>query len=360
MLRRHSPKIELVILSLLLAVALPLCAQEKQDKEPKPAKLFTSSETLNVTLTAPWRDIARHEKNQDPYPAKIEFTDELGNTVSLDLTAQRRGLTRQRLCDFPPIKLRFEKETVKGTTFRGQKSLKMVTHCERSKRFEQYYILEMLAYQMYNLITDYSFRVRPLNVNYVDSKTGKTDESRFAFLIEDDSDVAKRNGVKKLKVPKVSVSQLEPGVTSKFSLFQYMIANVDWAALSGPKTNECCHNVKLIGPEPLQPKDQVYPIPYDFDSSGLVDAHYAAPPNGLPINSVTTRLYRGYCKQNSTLEDARKHILSKEAAIFSLINDERMLNSSKKKRTIKYIEKFFKIIKDPGDFEKRIIGKCRK
>ena len=360
MLRRHSPKIELVILSLVLAVALPLCAQEKQDKEPKPAKLFTSSEILNVTLTAPWRDIARHKKNQDPYPAKIEFTDELGNTVSLDLTAQRRGLTRQRVCDFPPIKLRFEKETVKGTTFRGQKSLKMVTHCERAERFEQYYIVEMLAYQMYNLITDYSFRVRPLNVNYVDSKTGKTDESRFAFLIEDDSDVAKRNGLKKLKVPKVSVSQLEPGVTSKFSLFQYMIANVDWAALSGPKTNECCHNVKPIGPEPLQPKDQIYPIPYDFDSSGLVDAHYAAPPNGLPINSVTTRLYRGYCKQNSTLEDARKHILSKEAAIFSLINDERMLSSSKKKRTIKYIENFFKIIKDPGDFEKRIIGKCRK
>jgi len=360
MLKRHSHTYELIILSLLLAVALPLYAQDKQDGEPKPAKLFSSNDTLNVTLTAPWRDIVRHEKNQDPYPAKIEFTDELGNTMSLDITAQRRGLTRQRVCDFPPIKLRFDKEAVKGTTFRGQKSVKMVTHCKKSERFEQYYILEMLAYQMYNLITDYSFRVRPLNVNYVDSKTGKTEESRFAFLIEDDSDVAKRNGLKKLKVPKVSVSQLEPEVTSKFSLFQYMIANVDWAALSGPKTNECCHNVKLIGPEPIQPKDQVYPIPYDFDSSGLVDAHYAAPPNGLPINSVTTRLYRGYCKQNNTLEDARKHILSQEVAIFSLINDESMLNSSKKKRTIKYIEKFFKIIKNPREFEKRIIGKCRK
>ena len=360
MLRRHHLKLELAILSLLLAVALPLCAQEKQDEEPKPAKLFSSDDTLNVTLTAPWRDIVRNKKKQDPYPAKIEFTDELGNTMSLDMTAQRRGLTRQRVCDFPPIKLRFDKEKVKGTTFRGQKSVKMVTHCKRSERFEQYYILEMLAYQMYNLITDYSFRVRPLNVNYIDSKTGKTDESRFAFLIEDDSDVAKRNGLKKLEIPKIKPSQLEPKVTSEFSLFQYMIANVDWAALSGPDPKECCHNVKPIAPDPLTPQDKIYPIPYDFDSAGLVDAHYAAPAKGLPIRSVTTRLYRGYCRQNSTLEDARKHFLAQESAILALISDENRLNENTKKKATKYIARFFKTIKDTDDFERLIIEKCRK
>jgi hypothetical protein len=360
MLRRHHRKLALAILSLLLAVTLPLCAQEKQVEEPKPAKLFSSDDTLNVTLTAPWRDIVRNKKKQDPYPAKIEFTDELGNTMSLDMTAQRRGLTRQRICDFPPIKLRFEKEKVKGTTFRGQKSLKMVTHCEKAERFEQYYILEMLAYQMYNLITDYSFRVRPLNVNYVDSKTGKTEESRFAFLIEDDSDVAKRNGLKKLEIPKIKPWQLEPKVTSEFSLFQYMIANVDWAALSGPDPKECCHNVKPIAPNPLTPQDKIYPIPYDFDSSGLVDTHYAAPAKGLPIRSVTTRLYRGYCRQNSTLEDARKHFLAQESAILALISDENRLNENTKKKATKYIARFFKTINDPDDFERLIIEKCRK
>jgi len=360
MLKQHSQKYVLVILSLLLAIALPLCAEEKQDEGPKPAKLFSSNDTLNVTLTAPWRDIVRHEKNQDPYPAKIEFTDELGNAMSFDMTAQRRGITRQRVCDFPPIKLRFEKETVKGTTFRGQKSVKMVTHCKRPERFEQYYILEMLAYQMYNLITDYSFQVRPLNVTYVDSKTGKTDESRFAFLIEDDSDVAKRHGLKKLEVPKIRVSQLEPKVTSEFSLFQYMIANVDWAALSGPDPKECCHNVKPIAPEPLTPQDWVYPIPYDFDSAGFVNTHYAAPPAGLPIRSVTSRLFRGYCRQNSTLEAARKRFLEHETAILALISNESRLNSNTKKKATKYIAKFFKTIKDPDDFERLIIGKCRK
>jgi hypothetical protein len=365
--RRHCTRDERIqsislfftLLTFLLSSTLPLSAQENSDAAPKPAKLFSSSDTLNVTMTAPWRDIVRNVKNQNPYPAKIEFTDELGNTMSLDMTAQRRGLTRQRVCSFPPIKLRFEKETVKGTTFRGQKSVKMVTHCEKAPRFQQYYILEMLAYRMYNLITDYSFRVRPLTVNYVDSKTGKTDESRFAFLIEDDSDVAKRNGLKKLRLPKVKVTQLKPGLTSEFSLFQYMIANVDWAALSGRDPNKCCHNVKLIGPEPLQAKDLIYPIPYDFDSAGMVDAHYAAPPNGLPIRSVTQRLFRGYCIHNDTLEDARKHILTQQAAIIALVNDADGLPSGVKNRTAKYIGKFFKTISDPDHFQKQIIQRCR-
>ena len=360
MLKRRHYKFKCAVLSLILALTLPICAQEKQEGEPKPAKLFSSDDTLNVTLTAPWREITRNEKYQDPYPAKIEFTDELGNTMSLDMTAARRGITRQRICDFPPIKLHFEKEVVKDTTFHDQESLKMVTHCQRAERFEQYYILEMLAYKMYNLINDYSFRVRPLNVKYVDSKTGKTQESRFAFLIEDDSDVAKRNGLKKLDILKVKVSQLEPKVTSEFSLFQYLIANVDWAALSGPDSKNCCHNVKPIGPEPLTPQDNVYPIPYDFDSSGLVDTHYAAPARGLPIRSVTTRLYRGYCRQNSMLEDARKRFIEQEAAILAVISDEPRLHSNTKKKATKYIGRFYKTIKNPDDFERLVIEKCRK
>ena len=52
----------------------------------------------------------------------------------------------------------------------------------------------MLAYRIYNQITDYSFRIRPLDIDYHDSKRGKTDEDRFGFLIEDLDDVAERNG----------------------------------------------------------------------------------------------------------------------------------------------------------------------
>jgi hypothetical protein len=351
--------IHLLLLAVLLITAGPVLAEEAEDAS-EPAKLFTTNDTLDIKIFAPWLEIERNERFQGTYPAKIEFTDELGNSHSIEATVERRGITRQQVCRYPPIKLRFEKDKVKGSTFRGQDSLKMVTHCEKSTRFEQYYLLEMLAYRMYNLITDYSFRVRPLSVTYADSKKGKSDGPRFAFLIEDDGDVAKRHDLKKLEIPKVKSYRLDSQVGSDFALFQYMIGNVDWAALSGPDPKECCHNVKLIAPRPLEPDDVIFPVPYDFDSSGLVDAHYAAPPNGLGINSVTQRLYRGYCVHNGTLENSRQGILAQESAIYALIDDENRLKSGNAKSAKKYLAKFFDIMKDPEDFEKLITGRCRK
>ena len=362
--RPHAKTRRLLTVSVFLWLTLGLLgttsAQAQESGDVKPDKLFSSEETLEVTMIAPWRDLERNERYQDAYPAELKYTDSTGAAVTLPMTVERRGVKRQEVCRYPPIKLRFEKEVVKGTTFRGQKSLKMVTHCEKSKRFDQYYILEMLAYQMYNVLTDVSFRIRPLQVTYVESDNGKEVDSRFAFLIEDDSDLAKRNDLNKIKVPRVRVSQLHPDQTALFSLFQYMIANVDWAALAGPDPEECCHNVKLLGPEPLGEDDFILPVAYDFDSSGLVDAKYAAPPNGLPINSVTQRLYRGYCGHNPNLEPARQLILSKETEILAVIRNESRLTSSTQKKAIKYLGDFFEIARAQKKYDKYVIERCRK
>lgn len=331
-----------------------------QENPGKPEKLFEAESTIAVTMTAPWRDVENKDSYDGTFPAKLEYLDESGATVTLDMTVERRGIKRRQLCDFPPIKLRFEKDEVKGTAFRGQKSLKMVTHCDKSNRFEQYYLLEMLIYRMYNRLTDFSFRVRPLQVTYVESRNGKVVDEKFAFLIEDDSDVAKRNGVKKIDVARVSHTQLEPELSALFSLFQYMIGNVDWAALAGPDPNECCHNVKLMGPEPLGPGDLAVPVPYDFDSAGLVNAHYAAPPDGLPINSVTQRLYRGYCEHNPELESARQLLIENRSAFEALIENENRLKSGSKKRAIRYLDKFYKTATDPRRFEQYVIERCRR
>lgn len=353
-------KIKLLLPAMLLMMSpLFLQAQESTSKPDKPTKLFSATEVMNVTLTAPWQKIVKNKRNQGAYPARLDYTDEFGRPVSLKLTVERRGVKRQDVCRFPPIKLRFEKEQVKGTAFRGQKSIKMVTHCEKASRFEQYYVTEMLAYRMYNLLTDYSFRVRQLKVNYVDSESNPPYEGRFAFLIEDDSDVAKRNDLKKLVIPAVDVRRLDTNLTSEMAVFQYLIGNVDWAALSGPDPEECCHNVKLIAPRPLQPGDIIYPIPYDFDSSGLVNPDYAAPPDSVPIKFVTQRLFRGYCRQNHTLGPAREKILSHRAAILALVDNEPLLNSSKRKSVANYLERGFEILEDPKDFEKNITEKCR-
>lgn len=346
-----------IVLALFLLIS-SVHGAEKEDSTPKPAKLFTSSEPISVTISAPWQDIERKERYQGTYPATIEFTDELGNPTSLNLTVERRGRTRQAVCRFPPIKLRFDKTEVKGSSFRGQKSVKMVTHCQTSSRYEQLYVMEMLTYKMFNIITDFSFRVRPLSVTYVDTENGRQLDPKFAFLIEDDSDVAKRNGQKKLKIPKTTKDQLDSETSTNFTLFQYMISNLDWSAITGPDKDKCCHNAKLIGQDPV--KDPVYPVPYDFDAAGLINAPYASPPSNLPVRTVTQRLYRGFCTHNETMENSRQRFLSNEQALLDVIRDEPLLNSSTSKKALKFLDEFFDTLKDDQDFQKKIIAKCRK
>jgi len=329
------------------------------DSAPVTPKLFDSEETLKVTITAPWQELERNKSYQGPYPATIEYEDHTGKHLTHDLTVERRGVKRQEACRIPPIKLRFEKEEIKDTVFHGQTSLKMVTHCQNSDRYDQYYLLEMMAYRMYNQVTKYSFRVRSLSVSYKDSKNGSVDADRFAFLIEDDSDVAKRNGLKKLEIPRIRPSRLESETASDLALFQYMIGNTDWAALSGPDPEECCHNVKLIAPRPLKDGDKIWPVPYDFDSAGIVNAPYALPAEGLGIHSVLQRLYRGYCAHNETLPAARQKLLAQQAAMMGVLDsDERLVQRSRNKAA-KYLEKYFKIIGDDRDFEKSVVKMCR-
>lgn len=347
-----------VICSLACLLANPVLAQGgEEDTGPKPEKLFENNETFTISISAPWRDIVRNAKVQDPYPATMQFTDSLGKTHSLPLTIERRGITRQVVCKYPPIKLRMNKEDMKGTTFRGQDELKLVTHCDKGERWEQYYVKEYLTYRFFNEITEKSFRARPLSITYVDSENNSVDDPRFGFFIEDISDVAKRNELKKEDDAEIKRSRLDNLHASRVALFEYMIANVDFELLSGPKDDKCCHNARLIGTED---GSVVSPIPYDFDSSGFVDAHYAMPNEFLGIRSVTQRLYRGLCSHNDTLEEARQEYIAKEAAIMGLVNNETRLTARTSKTANKFLGAFFETIKDDAEYQKKIIGKCRK
>ena len=348
--------------SYLLAtlLLLPLAGFLQADEGARTPRLFETDEILSITLTAPWQDLETNREYQGTYPATIEYTGPDGREYTHDLTVERRGIKRQETCRIPPVKLRFEKDAVKDTVFHGQKSLKLVTHCQNSDRYDQYYLLEMMAYRIYNLFNDYSFRVRPLSVTYRDSQEDDVDEDRFGFVIEDDSDVAKRNGLKKLEIPKIMPSRLDKETSSEFALFQLMIGNLDWSPLIGPDPAECCHNVKLVAPRPFEDGDLAWPVPYDFDTSGFVDAPYASPPAGLGINSVTKRVYRGYCAHNGTLQATRQKIIGLEAEIFGVLASDPRLSERSAKKAGRFLEKYFDLLRDDGDFERLVVRKCRK
>ena len=164
--------------SFLLAVPFSYAAEKV-----KPPKLFSQFSEMQVTLSGPWDTIRRNKKKDDRYPVQLSYTGADGAQHTIDAEVSLRGITRRRICRFPPLKLHFDKKKLKGTEFRGNKSLKLVTYCDTGSKYEQYYIKEFLTYRIYNLITEYSFRARPMIIDYKDSK--KDDSiTRFGFLIE--------------------------------------------------------------------------------------------------------------------------------------------------------------------------------
>ncbi len=104
---------------------------------------------------------------------------------------------------------------------------------------------------------------------------------------------------------------------------------------------------------------KVFPIPYDFDVSGLVDAPYALPPDGLGQRSVRDRKYRGFCRGTEHIAAAVGIIQSKRQAIYALLDEIEGLADRTRRDVSKFIDDFFADLDSPESFEKNITGACR-
>lgn len=346
--RKHA-----VTWTLLLTAACCLTAQAQESS--KPPKIFTTDEVIAARFEAHW-DAILNARQDNTWPGEFIYQNASGSEVTIPVNITLRGLTRRRVCDYPPLRLDFDKEASKGTEFRGAGNLKLVTHCFRNSRYAQYYIKEYLSYRLYNLVTPLSFRVQGLDLNYIDSSGEDKPIERFGFLIEDPDDVAKRNELQKLKLDRAKPGQLDPLTTTRFMLFQYLVSNLDWSVLGGPG-GKCCHNARQLGAAPGA--TPIYPVPYDLDASGLVDTHYAAPPDNLRVRDVRQRLYRGFCPHNSEIPTVLEQFRSLEGDFMALFENEPRLDGRTSKSAVKFLGGFYKALEDDKDVQKKLIDNCR-
>jgi len=283
-----------------------------------------------------------------------------GAPYSIQLSARGFSRRQAQICNFPPLRLDFEGDAVRGTLMQGQNRVKLVTRCRSADQYQQFIVLEYMAYRLYNVITPNSFRVRPATVTYRDSDGRRRDDVQFNFLIEDISDLARRNNLRALDVVsnEVRSSQLDPTMSATVGLFQYMIGNLDWDMVSGHPGEECCHNGKLMAAT-RESREAVVPVPYDFDFSGFVNAPYAIPPAGLSVANVRTRYYRGLCRHNDALPAVRTLFQERRAQLYAVIDGETRLSEGRRRDARRYIEAFFEILDDPERFDRQLIRRCR-
>jgi hypothetical protein len=274
-----------------------------------------------------------------------------GPPVSIDFRVKTRGNFRlqRKTCGFPPLRLNFEEAATEGTIFAGQEKLKLVTHCQDGRsEYEQYVLQEYLIYRAFNVLTDLSFQVRLLQVTYVDTEEDRDTLTRYAFLIEEEERMAMRNGWAFLEVPMVSPYELDQTQLSLVEVFQYFVGNTDFSMFR-------MHNAKLIG----DVAGPVFPIPYDFDFSGVISARYAKPDVSLPIRNVRQRLYRGICRPQEELDAAIRAFNENRDAIYEMYRSQHALEEKVLKRSLEYYDKFYETVNDAGKMRRELVRNCR-
>lgn len=328
-----------------------LSAQSYAQNDP----LFMSDEPLAITIEMPLDIIIRDADSKPVLDGTMKFRDTDGSNATIQISMTTRGRSRLAYCRFPPLKLNLKRKQAKGTLFDGQNKLKIVTHCRDGGSHQRYLRQEFGIYKAYNVLTDFSFRVRWITVTYKDSEGKRDDEVHDAFFIESNREVGERHGRERVMENRISSAALDPVESSRYVLFQYLVANTDWSMIKGPGEEGCCHNGKVLRVAGTTANWVV--LPYDFDQAGLIKTKYALPAEALRIRSVRQRLYRGRCRHNSQL-DATIALFNerREAMDKHLVPKE--LSEREQERARDYVDDFFVVTNDPKKKQKKLLEAC--
>jgi hypothetical protein len=317
--------------------------------------LFSSQEPLVLRLEAPFATILNTRAKPEYQDATLKFNDASGER-SLGLRLRVRGKSRVQACDFPPLLVNFKTNELVGTPFEGEDKLKLTTHCKTNTSHDQYIKLEYLSYRALSLLTDLSLRVRPVKVTYFDTQRARVLAERPGFFVEDEERFADRERLQKVDLVSIDRARYDRETLGLVDMFEYFIGNTDWSAFAGPKGSHCCHNIV-----PYQRADgMLVPVPYDFDSSGIVNAPYALPDQRLKINTVRERLYRGTrCEPAVDLEPRFAKFDAVRPQLLELFSTSSGLDSGVARGATSYVEGFFAVRADPKKVERAFRSGCK-
>jgi len=343
----------LVIVLTIIAICLcstSIVAKGQTTKADTLQSSFSASNPFSLTLYASFSKFEQEFDTEEYIPAKIEYLSPDGETLTRKVKVKSRGMFRKRECALSPIKINFSDKDYSIDVLNDFGAVKMVNQCQVGELDEQYLVKEYLCYKIYELLTDYSFRTYFVKIRFVNTDSIEETFTNYAFLIEDDKDLAKRNDAVVIKTQELTHADLDTFREGIFTLFLYMIGNTDFYVANQ-------HNLKLV-----REKGNIHsppiPIPYDFDYSGFVNAHYAKPDKSLKTKSIRERVYFGNCRSENELNTLIQLFLEKESQIVQLINNNPLLEDEQKQDLTNYIDQFFEIITDDRLLKKNIYNKC--
>ena len=311
--------------------------------------LFDTNDLLEATLRFDVTRLSRTRQKNDNQEAIITYYVPGSDTVTRTVSLRARGNFRRSYCDFPPIRLNFRKNELPGDKFHGVDKIKLVTHCKAGN--SDYLLREYLVYRIYNILTDNSFRVRLMKINYINTRRPNRPLVEYAFLIEPVEFLTVRTNSIEVTIPRLTQKMMKPEQIDRVAIFNYMIGNYDWSVPG-------LHNlVALTLPLSEDPTLGIV-VPYDFDYCGLVNSSYAVPPEALPIKSVRERLYRGLCRDKEIFRERLDEFLQRKNEIYKLIDEFPYINERSKRDIKNYLGGFFRNIEGRNILVNSLLREC--
>jgi hypothetical protein len=342
-------KFYLLLLPAFLSI---LCFAQNNEANIDPVKFFQDESLIDVTINMDMRGLISGKLKEGlKFPAEFSAKFSDNSEMTGPVTMEVRGKTRRQMCFLPPLKINFKNK--EGTGFSSLGSIKLVNVCEIGKKDNAEYLMkEYLIYKMYNLLTDKSFRVRLLRINYIDTEGKRKPIKELGFLLEDVKDLAKRMDFVETKRPLRHTELANRQQLTMVSMFEYMIGNTDWSVPAR-------HNIKLIVTK-ADTNAVPIPIPYDFDHSGIVKTDYALPPPHLEISDVTQRLYRGFPRTMEELQVVIDEFLLQKPKMYKIIEDCEFISAGTKKNMLSYMNGFYHTITQSKNINTEFIRNARK
>ncbi len=232
---------------------------------PLPTSVFdylTPEEGVSMTIELDLTELINNKKTNQYFPATLTTTD--GQIMTLEI--RPRGKFRRKVCEIPPLKLKFSKKTLRAAQLDTLNEVKLVVPCFNDPESEALLLREYVAYRLYERLSPtYAVRARLVKVAFRDRHVEQLHAPVYCLLLEHEEQVAARLRGSLVESYNLPAEQMDGQQCALTCLFEYMIGNTDWQIAN-------FRNVYLLKPAN---GEKIHVIPYDFDFSELVGAPYA-------------------------------------------------------------------------------------
>jgi len=315
-------------------------AKQKKDKKTSVLDWMLEEEaTLTLELTSDFELLKDTRRKQEYQDALIALSDSEGQVIQQEVQIKARGKFRCIRCDMPPMKIKFYKDTLRNAGLSKMNELKLVIPCKQGDKYKTFLLKEFLAYQLYNVLTDRSYRVKRVDVQFNCTESAVEYQRLPAFILEHEEELVKRVNAKSIDTTGMVPASYEREDYLRFQLFQFMIGNTDWIPPTG-------HNFGVIK---LKGEDTFIPVPFDFDFSGFVATDYSVPNSMTGLSSVQERFFMGNDWTEAELEAGFQLYRDKKSDLLAVIEEFEELSKRDRRQMIKFVEEFYDIIDNSRD-----------